>query len=267
MCFRDSSLTLSEFLILAFGLGGLSTDLLVILLKGGKILTGFGEFTFLHTLTDVPVNEGTLGVHKIELVVDTGKSLSNGSGVGNHAYCTLNTGKITSRNNCWWLVVDTALEASWAPVNELNSTLGLDGGNRRVDILGDYVTTEHHAACHEFTMTRVALGHHVGGLEHGVTDLLDGKLLVVGLLSRDDRSVRGKHKVNTRVWHQVGLELRKIDVKSTIETKRSCQGRDNLGNQSVKVGVCWALDIKRSSAHIVKSLVIEAESAVGVLKK
>jgi hypothetical protein len=73
--------------------------------------------------------------------------------------------------------------------------------------------------------------------------------------------------VNTRIWHKVGLELGKIYVKSTIETKRCCQRRDNLGNQSVKVGVCWALDIKRASAYIVKSLVIEAESAVGVLKK
>jgi hypothetical protein len=73
--------------------------------------------------------------------------------------------------------------------------------------------------------------------------------------------------VDTGIWHQVGLELRKIYVKSTIETKGGCQRRDNLSNQSVKVSVCWALDIKRTSAHIVKSLVIEAESAVGVLKK
>jgi hypothetical protein len=197
------------------------------------------------------VDEGTLGVHKIELVVDTGKSLGDGSGVGNHAYCTLNTGKITSWNNSWWLVVDTALEASWAPVNKLNGSLGLDGGNRWVDILGDNVSTEHHAACHEFTMTRIALGHHVGGLENGVTDLLNGKLLVVGLLGRDDRSVRGKHKVNTRVRYQVGLELGKINVQSTIETKGSCERGNNLGDKSVQVGVCWALNVKRTSAYIV----------------
>jgi hypothetical protein len=157
-------------------------------------------------------------------VVDTGKSLSDGGGVGNHAYSALYAGKITSWNNCGWLVVNTALEAGRAPVNELNGALGFDGSNGRVDILGDNVTTEHHAAGHEFTVTRVALGHHVGRLEYGVTDLLYGKLLVVRLLSRDDRSVRGKHKVDTGVWHKVGLELREIDVKGTIETKRCGQG-------------------------------------------
>jgi hypothetical protein len=47
----------------------------------------------------------------------------------------LNLGQITSWNNGWWLVVDTDLETSWAPVNELNGTLGLDGGDGRVDIL------------------------------------------------------------------------------------------------------------------------------------
>ena len=37
-------------------------DLFVVLLQGGQILTGLGELTFLHALTDVPVHEGTLGV-------------------------------------------------------------------------------------------------------------------------------------------------------------------------------------------------------------
>ena len=41
-------------------LSGLGSDLLVILLKGGKILTGLGELSLLHTLSDVPVDEGTL---------------------------------------------------------------------------------------------------------------------------------------------------------------------------------------------------------------
>ena len=46
-----------------------NADLLVVLLEGGEILTSLREFTFLHTLTDVPVDEGTLRVQEVELVV------------------------------------------------------------------------------------------------------------------------------------------------------------------------------------------------------
>jgi len=107
-------------------------------------------------------------------VVDTRKSLSDGGGVGNHAYSSLNTGKISSRDDGRRLVVDTTLEAGRAPVDELDGSLGLDGGNGGVDILRDDVTSEHHAASHEFTVTRVALGEHVGWLENCVGDLGDG---------------------------------------------------------------------------------------------
>ena len=37
------------------------------------------------TLTDVPVDEGTLRVHEIELVVDAREHLSDGGGVRDHA--------------------------------------------------------------------------------------------------------------------------------------------------------------------------------------
>jgi hypothetical protein len=170
------------------------------------------------------MDEGTLGVHKIELMIDTGKSLSNGGGVGNHAHSTLDTSKISTGDDSWGLVVDTALETSGAPVHELNSSLCLDGGDGRVDILGDNISSVHEAASHVLTVTRIALGHHVGRFEHRVGDLSNRQLLVVGLLSRDDRSVRGKHKVDARVGHKVGLELRDINIEGTIESERSSQG-------------------------------------------
>ena len=46
-----------------FSFSSLDTDFFVILLKGSQIFSGFGELTFLHTLTDVPMDEGSLGVH------------------------------------------------------------------------------------------------------------------------------------------------------------------------------------------------------------
>merc|ERR1712170_131647 len=109
MASRLELITIS--LLLTFTLGGLDSDLLVILLEGGKILTSLGELTFFHTLTDVPMDEGTLGVHKIEFVVDAGEDLGDGRGVGDHADGTHDLGQVTTRNNGRRLVVDTALEA------------------------------------------------------------------------------------------------------------------------------------------------------------
>merc|ERR1719449_395653 len=147
-------------LLLALTLHGLSADLLVVLLESSEILTSLGELTLLHTLADIPVDECALGVHEIELVVHASEHLRDGGGVGDHAACALHLGEVTTWHHGGWLVVDTALEASGAPVDELDGALGLDGGDSSVDILGDDVSAVHHAAGHVLTVTGVALGHH-----------------------------------------------------------------------------------------------------------
>jgi hypothetical protein len=73
--------------------------------------------------------------------------------------------------------------------------------------------------------------------------------------------------VDTGVGHQVGLELGKIHVQSSVETKRSREGGHNLTDKTVEVGVGGALDVEVAAAHIVQGLVIKAEGAVGVLQK
>merc|ERR1719393_598381 len=148
-----------------------------------------------------------LGVHEVKLVVHASEHLSHGGGVGDHAASTLHLGKVTTWHHSWWLVVDAALEASWAPVDELDGALGLDGGNGSVHVLWHDVTAVHEAAGHVLAVTRVALHVHGSRLENGHGDLGNRELLVVRLLRRDDWRVGRKHEVDTRVWHQVGLEL------------------------------------------------------------
>ena len=254
-------------LLLAFTFGGLDADLFVILLEGSQILTSLGEFTFFHTFTDVPVNEGTLGVHKIELVVDAGEDLSDGGGVGDHAAGAHDLGQITTGNNGGGLVVDTTLETGGGPVDKLDGALGLDGSDGGVDVLGDNVTTVHHAAGHVLAVAGIALNHHASGLEDGVGDLGDGELLMVGLLGRDDWSVGREHEMDTGVWHQVGLELSDIDVQGTVETERSGQGGDDLSEETVQVGVGGALDVEVAAADVVQSLVVDLVGDIGVLEE
>jgi len=128
------------------------------------------------------VNEGSLGVHEIEFVIDSGEDLSNGGRVRDHATGSHDLGEVTSWNNGRWLVVDSALESSRTPVNELDGSLGLDGGNGGVNILGDNITSVHEATGHVLSVSWVTLGHHRGWLESGVGDLGHRELLVVGFL-------------------------------------------------------------------------------------
>jgi len=111
------------------------------------------------------MDKGSLGIHKIEFVIDSGEDLSNGGRVGDHADGSHDLGKITTWDNGWWLIVDTTLETSWAPVNELNGSLGLDGGDSGVDILWDDITSVHEAASHVLSVSWITLGHHGGWLE------------------------------------------------------------------------------------------------------
>jgi hypothetical protein len=165
------------------------------------------------------------------------------------------------------LVVDTALEASWAPVNELDGTLGLDGGNSGVDILGDNVTTVHEAASHVLAVAWVALGHHGGRLEDGVGDFSNGQLFVIRLLGGDDGSEAAQDEVDTWVWDQVGLELSDVDVQGTIEAEGSSQAGDELGDQAVQVGVGGALNVQVTAAQVINGFVVEHGGAVSVLQQ
>merc|ERR1719171_2983187 len=262
---RNTHLVL--FLVLAFTISGLGANLLVVLLEGGKVLTGLGELTFLHTLTDIPVHEGTLGIHEVELVVNTGQSLGHSGRVGNHGASAHDLGEITTGHHSGWLVVDAALETSGTPVHELDGALGLDGGNSSVHVLGDDITTVHQAHSHVFAVAGIALGEHRSGLEHRVGDLAHGQLLVVRLLSRDDRRVRRKHEVDTRVRHQVGLELGDIDVQGAVETERGRERRDDLRDEAVEVGVRGALDVEAAAADVVDCLVVKHDGDVGVLEE
>merc|ERR1711976_779904 len=212
------------------------------------------------------MDESSLGVHQIKLVIQASPGLSNGGGVAQHADSTLHLGQVTTRHHSGRLVVDAHLEASGAPVNKLDGTLGLDGGDGSIDILGHHITTVQHAAGHVLAVAGVALHHLVGRLKAGIGDFSHRQLLMVGLLSRDDWGVGGQGEVDTGVGHQVGLELRQIHIQGTIKPQGGGDGADNLANQTVQVGVGGTLDVQVPAADVVDGLIVDHEGAVGVLQ-
>ena len=69
------------------------------------------------------------------------------------------------------------------------------------------------------------------------------------------------------VWDEVGLEFSNINVKGTIESEGCGKGGDNLGDQSVEVGVGWSLNVEVSSADVINGFVIKDDSNIGMLEE
>jgi len=200
-------------------------------------------------------------------VVESGEDFSDGGGVGDHADGSHDFGEVTSGDNGGGLVVDSDLESGGAPVNELDGSLGFDGGNGGIDVFGDDISSVEHGAGHVFSVSGVAFGHHGGGFKGGVGDFGNGELFVVGLFSGDDGGIGGKHEVDSGVGDQVGLEFSDINVEGSVESEGGSQGRDNLGNESVEVGVGGSFDVQLSSADIVDGFVVEHDSDIGVFQE
>merc|ERR1719251_189929 len=254
------------FISLISSIDRVESDLLVVLLESSEVLPGLGELSLLHALPDVPVDEGPLGVHQVELVVQPGPGLSDGRGVGEHADSAGNLSLVSTRDDGRRLVVDTNLEPGGTPVNELDAPLGLDGGDGSIDILGDDIAPVEETAGHVLPVSGVALHHLVGGLEAGVGDLTNSELLVVSLLRGDDGSVGDQREVDPGVGHQVGLELSQVNIESSVKSQRGRDGGHNLTDQSVEVGVGRTLHIEISPADVVDCLVVNHEGAVGMLQ-
>lgn len=81
----------------------------------------------------------------------------------------------------------------------------------------------------------------------------------------DDRSVRNKRVVNSWKRHEVSLEFVQVDIKGTIEAQAGGKRANDLGGEPVKVFVTRAGDVQLALTDIVDSLVVDEESAFGVL--
>lgn len=87
------------------------------------------------------------------------------------------------------------------------------------------------------------------------------------LAGRNDRGIADQWVVDTRVRDQVGLELVKVDVKGTVEAQGRGDRADDLGNQAVEVLVARARNVEVATADVIDGLVVDKESAVGVLDR
>ncbi len=89
---------------------------------------------------------------------------------------------------------------------------------------------------------------------------------MVSLLVGNDWGVGHQREVDPGVRHQVGLELSKINIESSIKPQTGSDGRHNLANQTVEIGVGWTLNVKVAAADIIDGFIVNHESTVRVLK-
>jgi len=82
----------------------------------------------------------------------------------------------------------------------------------------------------------------------------------------DNGGVGDQREVDTRVGDQVCLELVQVDVEGAVETERSGNGGNNLSDEAVQVLVARALNSEVAAADVVDSLIVNHETAVGVLQ-
>jgi len=153
-------------------------------------------------------------------MIKSGKNFSNCGRVGNHANCSHNFSQISSWNDSWWLIVDSNLESGGTPINELDGSLGLNGGNSCINILGNNISSIHHGASHILSVSWVTFDHHVGWFKTGIGNFSNSQLFMISLLCRDNWCIWWQHEMNSWVRNQVGLEFGDINVKSTIKSQR-----------------------------------------------
>merc|ERR1712123_59592 len=212
------------------------------------------------------MDKSPLGIHEIKLVVQPSPSFSNSSCVREHADSSLDLGKVTPWHYGGRLVVDPNFEPCGTPVNKLDRALGLDCGNCRIHVLGNNISTVEHAAGHVLATPGVTLHHLVCRLKTGIGYFCHRKLFMVSLLRTDDRCIGYQREMDPGVGYQVGLELCQIHIECPIESERCRNGRDNLTNQTVKVGVCRSLYIKIPTTDVIDCLIVHHKGTIRVVK-
>ncbi|VEL16735.1 unnamed protein product [Protopolystoma xenopodis] len=164
------------------------------------------------------------------------RGLGDRRGVAQHADRTLHLGQVSTWHYCRRLVIDADLEASWAPVDKLNTAFHLNHCDRGIYILGDDVSAIEEATCHVLSVTGITLDHLVCGLEAGVSDLLYCQLLVISLFGGNNRRICGQGEMDSRVWYQICLELCQVHNQSAIKAERGRYWTYCLAYQAVRTG-------------------------------
>ena len=106
-------------------------------------------------------------------------------------------------------------------------------------------------------MSGIRGSHHVLGIEHLGGEFRNGDGTVLLASTSSQRSETNHEEVQTGEGNQVGLELVQVDVQGAVEAEGRGDGGDDLGDQTVQVGVAWLSDAETLLADVEDSLVVD----------
>ena len=253
-------LSLERSLLIVLLLSIRDGGLLVLLVLGHQIVhvgLSLSELHLVHTLTSVPMQESLAPEHGSELVSDTLEELLDGGGVtdkgGRHLEAARGHG------------AKRGLDVVGDPLNEVGRVLVLDVAHLVLDLLHGDLTTEVGRAGQVAAVAEVGRSHHVLGVEHLLGELGNGDSAEGVGTAAGQRSEADHEEMKTGEGHHVDSQLPQIRVQLTGETQAGGDTRHDGRDEVVQVAVRGVVQLEGPHADIVQSLVVNAESLIGVL--
>ena len=118
-----------------------------------------------------------------------------------------------------WDVADGGLHVVGDPLHEVAAVLVLDVQHLLVDFLHGHATAEHGGHCEVASVTGVAGGHHVLGVEHLLCEFRHGEGSVLLAAAGGQRREAGHEEVQTREGNHVDGQFTQISVQLTREAQ------------------------------------------------
>jgi hypothetical protein len=197
--------------------------------------------------------------HGSELLADSLEKLLDGSGISNESSSHLETSGRDVTNSGLYIVGD--------PFNKVRAVLVLDVEHLFINFLHGHAASEYSSYGEISSMSGIAGSHHVLGVKHLLGQFGNSEGAVL-LRSTGGEGSKARHKeVETGERNHVDRQLSEISIELTGESKASGDTRHGEGDKMVKISIGRGGELQGTEADVIQSLVVNAESFIGVLYK
>mmetsp|Transcript_30832 Transcript_30832/g.70736 ORF Transcript_30832/g.70736 Transcript_30832/m.70736 type:complete len:212 (+) Transcript_30832:189-824(+) len=170
--------------------------------------------------------------------------------------------QVTLSDVRWWLTVDTHLDTSRRPIDELDLITSLESLVYSKDLLWNDIAPEHQTDRRILACTRIIAARLHGGLKCRHRELRHCKAITVHVSSRQAGRIAHGCKVYPRVGYHVRQEVRHVKIQLTAKPEGSRYRRHRLRQQAIHIRKCWALYAHAVLANSIHGLVVGKKGEV-----